>query len=375
MLVLAAVGLVIAAHWPGGADQDVAGVPPEETAATTAISAPPTAAVTTGTELASTTTAEASTTTTRAAAAARTTTTTRAAAAPTTTTRSTAPPTTVGATPALGFDVDLAMAHIRALAADMGPRKSGTATEDAAVGYAAEYLESLGYSVEVTQVPLPDGSVSHNVLAVKPGASTSTVLVGGHIDTKAGAPGANDNASGAAVVLELARYLSAVETTPTIEFVLFGAEEMVDSNADHHHYGSRRFVADMTSEERSVLVGMISVDMVAYGSSFTVRSMKRGPQQLTGRLLDYSSAHGFGATYLKDTGTYGWSDHEPFELAGYPAAWIEWRDDPKYHTSGDSWDHVKSNSALVRRTGEMLLGFLLSLTEADLHSLAAARTL
>jgi len=39
--------------------------------------------------------------------------------------------------------------------------------------------------------------------------------------------------------------------------------------------------------------------------------------------------------YLRDPGESGWSDHEAFELAGIPAAWIEWRDDPVYHTAAD----------------------------------------
>jgi aminopeptidase YwaD len=367
VLILATVGLVVAAHWPQAGGPLVA-ESPSATTMTVAPTASSSGASSTG---APSTTAASSTTSTPTTTTALSTTTTTAP--PSTAVAPASTSTTAATTPTFGFDVDLAMSHIKALAKDIGARKSGTAAEDAAVGYAAEYLESLGYSVEIPEVPLPDGSVSHNVQAVKVGASASVIVVGGHIDSKAPAPGGNDNASGSAVVLELAHYLRNVDTVPTIEFVLFGAEEMVDSNADHHHYGSRQFVQSMTAEERSALVGMISVDMVAYGSTFTIRNMKRGPQRLTDMLLAYSSGNGFGAKFLKDTGTYGWSDHEPFELAGYPAAWVEWRSDPDYHTAADTYEHAKS--ALVKRTGEMLLGFLLGLTPADLDSLASARTL
>jgi aminopeptidase YwaD len=267
------------------------------------------------------------------------------------------------------------MDHIKALASGIGPRVSGTDDEDAAIGYGADYLQGLGYAVMITEVPLPNGRVSHNVRAVKIGTSNQVIVVGGHIDSVAGAPGANDNASGSAVVLELARCMRDLETTATIEFVLFGAEEMIDSDPDHHHYGSRQFVRDMTSTERSRLVGMISVDMVAYGTTFTIRTMNQGPQELRDMLLDFSAANGYGAEFLKDKGTYGWSDHEPFELAGYPAAWVEWRRDPNYHTSRDNWNHVKSKEALVERAGEMIFRFLLDLTEADLQYLADAREL
>jgi hypothetical protein len=56
-------------------------------------------------------------------------------------------------------------------------------------------------------------------------------------------------------------------------------------------------------------------------------------------------------------------------------AWLEWRQDPNYHTSSDNWNHVKSKGALVERVGDMLFGFLSSLTAADLQSLADARDL
>jgi aminopeptidase YwaD len=293
------------------------------------------------------------------------------------TTPTTAPPPAPTTTtepapiPALAFDGAFAMSHIKALAEDIGPRRSGGDAEGAAVSYAAEYLQSLGYSVEVTEVSLPDARVSHNVRAVKAGVSASAIVLGAHIDTKASAPGGNDNASGVAVVLELARDLRGADTAATIEFVLFGAEEMVDSNADHHHYGSRQFVQSTTAEQRSSLVGMISVDMVGYGSEFTVRTMGSGPQLLKDMLMGYSTENGLPALYSQDTGTYGWSDHEPFELAGYPAVWLEWRDDPTYHTQGDTYGHC--DQTVVQQTGTMLVGFLMQLTNSDLEALASTR--
>ena len=301
--------------------------------------------------------------------------------APTTTTvpptTTTAPPTTTtlppAPAPALTFDGTLAMSHLQALAAGIGPRKSGTDAEDAAVRYASDYLQSLGYQVVTSEVALPNGEVSHNVRATKGGASSSVILVGAHIDCKATAPGGNDNASGVAVVLELARDLLGAGTVPTLQFVLFGAEEMTDSNPDHHHYGSRQLLEGMTADERSALVGMISVDMVGYGSKFHVRTMNKGPQLLRDMLKTFSNENGLTATYLRDPGTYGYSDHEPFELAGFPAVWVEWREDPLYHTAGDTYEHCDATD--VQRAGHMLAQFLAQLDQADLEALASARTL
>jgi hypothetical protein len=296
---------------------------------------------------------------------------------PSSTPTSAAPATTTSTQPVptkpLGFDGPAAMGHIQALAQGIGPRESGTQAESDALDYAASYLESLGYAVQTSEVTLPGAELSSNVIATKRGESDSRVVVGAHIDTKATAPGANDNASGVGVVLELARDLHDADTTATIEFVLFGAEEMTDSDPDHHHYGSRQFVEALTAERSAALVGMISVDMVGYGSEFTVRTMNHGPQLLRDMVKAYSIEHGLPARYAKDTSTYGWSDHEPFELAGYPAVWLEWREDPAYHTARDTYAHVSESA--VQRTGDMLLGFLTDLTASDLNSLAGAREL
>lgn len=291
-------------------------------------------------------------------------------------TSTTEPPSTTTSTvpiQPLDFDGTAAMKHLEALAQDIGPRKSGTQAEEDALGYATIYLQNLGYDVQTQEVILPGGLTSQNLMVVKQGLSDSVVIIGGHIDTKAGAPGGNDNASGVAVVLELARDFREADTTATLEFVVFGAEEMTDSNADHHHYGSRQFVQGLSEEERATLVGMISMDMVGYGSEFTVRTMGRGPQLLRDMVKTYSNEHGLTASYLKDAGTYGWSDHEPFELAGYPAVWLEWRQDPTYHTSRDTYAHCDPDD--VQQAGSMVLGFLAQLTQADLDALAAARDL
>ncbi len=129
----------------------------------------------------------------------------------------------------------------------------------------------------------------------------------------------------------------------------------------------------LTDDERSALVGMISVDMVGYGTEFTVRTMDRGPQALRDSIKAYANDHGVSARFLKDGGKYGWSDHEPFELAGYPAVWLEWREDPHYHTARDTYAHCDPDD--VQTVGAMVLGFLHQLTQADLDALAAARTL
>ena len=73
---------------------------------------------------------------------------------------------------------------------------------------------------------------------------------------------------------------------------------------------------------------MISIDMAGYGKQFHVRTMKKGPQTLSKYLLARAKQEGVRLTYVKDPGVTGWSDHEPFEVRGVPAAWLQWLTDP-----------------------------------------------
>jgi Zn-dependent M28 family amino/carboxypeptidase len=166
---------------------------------------------------------------------------------------------------------------------------------------------------------------------------------------------------------QIAQLLSESDPYATIEFVFFGAEERIDGDPDHHHYGSRARVAAMSTQERTDTAGMISVDMIGYGPAFHVRTMKRGPQTLSAELLSYATDRGIACTFRIDPGATGWSDHEAYELAGIPAAWVEWRDDPTYHTVGDTASHVRVDK--VDTAGELVWGYVTGLDQARVEKL------
>jgi putative aminopeptidase FrvX len=264
--------------------------------------------------------------------------------------------------PVIEFDTAVAMSHVSYLADTVGPRGEATASEELAAQYIQDRLTEYGYRPVQQVLPIAAaGGDSRNVIASLSGGQRPEykIVVGAHMDTKSKTgpcPGANDNATGCAVVLELARVLAGNRrNVPTVGFVFFGGEEIAPGGGgDDHHFGSRRYVAGLSPEARSSIKGMISVDMVGFGPTFLVRNMKKAPQALVNLLLEHGRARGL--SYLADTGSSGLSDHEPFERAGIPSAWIEYRNDENIHGPGDTTAHVDPSK--VGNTGQLLQGFL-----------------
>jgi len=226
-----------------------------------------------------------------------------------------------------------------------GIRPPGSSAEARAAGYVAGRMRGMGYHVGVERFATPGGT-SRNVIARLKGSDPRRLVLGAHLDTRSGTPGANDDAAGCAVLLDIARIAAAEGSPVSIEFVFFGSEEYNDGRSRDHHRGSRYRVSKMTRAQRADTVGMISVDVVAYGSHLHTRTMGIGPLAMSKYLLKRASALDVAMSYLKDPGPTGWSDHEPYEKAGIPAVWIERLQDPKYHTAGDVTAHLQK-SALV----------------------------
>ncbi len=273
--------------------------------------------------------------------------------------------------PHLTFETSNALEHILNLSSGVGYRPEGSAAEREAASYIASRFRSFGYEeVHRQDFTLDNGAASSNLYVVDPGsASDMAIVVGAHYDTAGGtgSPGANDNASGVGVVLELARVFRHNENIPTIIFVAFGAEEILPGySKDHHHYGSR-YMASHLPELGYNVVGMVSVDMVGVGNALTLNSTLQGPRTLIDMLSAYSRNSGLNPVFRQDQ---GWSDHEAFEKRGIPAVWIEYRDDPNYHTPADTYDKISPRS--IAQAGCLLQGFLEALTLSDLQKLASS---
>ena len=247
------------------------------------------------------------------------------------------------------IEPDRMLAHITELADEYGVRTAGTVGERLAANYVAARLEQYGYSTYMSEpITLDNQLVTHNIWADLPGENPRIILIGAHLDSKPPAPGANDNASGVAVILEIARVLKDTVPPYTIRFAFFGAEEIIDSNIEHHHYGSRHMADDPELIRR--LHTATSIDMVGVGTELWIDNM--GESEDFWRRLIFDTADDMGLPV--HTGERrAWSDHEAFEYAGVPSAWIHWRYDTEYHRVTDTSDRI--DPALLTETAELMI--------------------
>jgi hypothetical protein len=214
---------------------------------------------------------------------------------------------------------------VRALAV-LGPRVAGSATERRAAQVVTSRFAKLGLTPVVQSVPLPRGGASRN-LVFRTGGPLRAIVVA-HLDGVSAGPAANDNGSGIGTLLEVARALG---DTPGVLYAALGAEERVMTGSKLH-LGSARLLRSLSLADRRSVRLALSLDMVAYGPELDVRGLEPRPNRSARQALAAARRVGIHATYLRDTGQ---SDHEELTRGGVPAAWIEWRWDPCWHTACD----------------------------------------
>lgn len=175
--------------------------------------------------------------------------------------------------------------------------------------------------VEVVEQP------SQNVIGEKVGGER-VIIVGGHYDTVAGAPGANDNASGTATVLALARYLAQRQPPVTLRFITFGSEEA-------GLVGSRAYVQALSDADKKRIIAVLNLDALGTGSPLEI-SGSTPFFELMQRLAERG-----GIALRRENRPIGGSDHLSFIQAGIPAVHIASRDLSRIHTPNDRLEFVE----------------------------------
>jgi aminopeptidase YwaD len=245
------------------------------------------------------------------------------------------------------------MSHVRKLAGDIGIRERATGGERRASRYIAAQFKRLGYGVRIQKFSVSTGT-SRNVIATWPGAARYPFIVGGHMDSVPASPGANDNASGVAVILESARIFAGTRHARWIQFVAFGSEEFGEDG--EHHVGSQVMVERLGSKGRNRLAGMTSVDMVGDGSPLYIGHFGISEPSVARSLYRHVLRTGVTTTWRVMCDC---SDNGPFEHAGIPASYMWSGDEPEKHTPSDTIANMDPNDLV--RTGRALRAFLRAL--------------
>lgn len=247
----------------------------------------------------------------------------------------------------------------------LGPRIPGSDGHDQIVDWMVSELESMDWSVEI-QTTERLGNPIKNVIARREGkdqSSNSWIILGAHYDTRIYAdqdpnpefrtqpvPGANDGASGVAVLLELSRVLPS-DIEQDVWLVFFDAEDNGRIPGWDWILGSRAFVESLEGKpDAAVIVDMIGdTDLEIY--------LERGSDPvLSAEIWDVAALLGY-SQFIPTHKYHVLDDHVPFLEAGIPAVDIIDFDYPYWHTIEDTVDKVSAQS--LEAVGETLRIWLL----------------
>jgi Peptidase family M28 len=218
--------------------------------------------------------------------------------------------------------------------------------------WARDQLEDMGYVTHLEDI-MVDGGPSWNVIADREGGAAGergVVLVTAHLDSininggpAAPAPGADDNGSGSAGLLEISRAFRDHRGENDLRFILFGGEE-------EGLFGSKRYVSDLPAEERSRIQAVVNMDMIGALNAPT-RSVLIEGAPLSQRVMDSLGEAAMTYTQLAvETSLRPFaSDHVTFIEAEIPAVLtIEGADSTNgnVHSEADTMDHVTYDFAV-----------------------------
>jgi Zn-dependent M28 family amino/carboxypeptidase len=305
-----------------------------------------------------------------------------------------------GALKALTPEEKVLTDNLRRHVAAVASREHNMINAPAALESAARYIEfklsSFGYEVETQSFDSDREPVRNIEIEVEGGArAQEIVVVGAHYDSVLGAPGANDNGSGVATILELARLIRDAKPARTVRLVAFVNEEppfYLTGDMGSQHYARR------SRERGEKIVAMLSLEtigcysdqpdsqhypfplslfypstgnFVAFVSNFASRPLMHEAIASFRRRAAFPSEGVAAPAFVPGV---DWSDHRSFWREGYPALMVTdtapYRY-PYYHTAQDTPEKVGYERLARVVTG--LNGMLRDLAQVEDDSAAEKR--
>jgi glutaminyl-peptide cyclotransferase len=242
-----------------------------------------------------------------------------------------------------------------------GPRIPGSEAHTRTVEYIRQVLEENRWSVDIQETSMLNQPV-HNVIGRK-GEGAPWIILGAHYDSRLKAdqdpdpqkkeqpvPGANDGASGVAVLLELARVIPS-EFNGQIWLVFFDAEDNGRIPGWNWILGSQAFVRDLKGQPDAAII----VDMIG-DADLNIYEERNSNPELTREIWNVANSLGYSKEFIAQSNHSMLDDHTPFLQAGIRAVDIIDFDYPYWHTSQDTIDKTSADS--LQAVGETLLEYL-----------------
>ena len=247
----------------------------------------------------------------------------------------------------LSFDSSRAYADVQTQVA-FGPRVPGSTGHAQVREWMRAELESAGWQIEIHESERM-GHPIYNIIA-KRNAEPPQIILGAHYDTRFVAdndpdltkrtepvPGANDGASGVAVLLELARALP--EDTAPVWLVFFDTEDNGRIEGWDWILGSRAFAEEIPVQPRAVVI----VDMIG-DADLNIYLEKNSNVAIRTEIWDTAATLGYGDVFINQEKFSMLDDHTPFLEKNIPAVDIIDFDYPYWHTTQDTPDKVSAES-------------------------------
>jgi Zn-dependent M28 family amino/carboxypeptidase len=261
--------------------------------------------------------------------------------------------------PAPAFDAERAYNDVLAQT-NFGPRIPGSPAHTQTVDYIVSELQAAGWTVTLQETTYAGQNV-RNISATRSNLEPK-ILLGAHYDSRLIAdhdpdptnhnqpvPGANDGASGAAVLLEIARVLP--EDSISVGLVFFDAEDNGHIPGWDWILGSRAFAEALTYRpEAFVLVDMIG------DADLNIFKERNSDPELTDAIWAEAQKLGYESAFIPDYKYRVIDDHIPFLEKGIRSVDIIDLDYPHYHTLQDTPDKVSPQS--LKMVGDTLLAWL-----------------
>jgi Iap family predicted aminopeptidase len=262
------------------------------------------------------------------------------------------------------FNGERALADVETQVA-FGPRIPGSAGHAQVQEWMRAELSAAGWDSRI-QTTERLGHPIQNIIAYR-GDDSPKIIIGAHYDTRMVAdndpdpskllepvPGANDGASGVAVLLELARVLP--EDSVSTWLVFFDAEDNGRIDGWDWILGSRAFVEELDIRPEAAII----VDMIGDADQNIYIERNSNPQ-LVDEIWTVASDLGHGESFIPEPKYSMLDDHTPFLQAGIPAVDIIDFDYPYWHTTEDTPDKVSASS--LEAVGRTLQEWITSRSE------------